>query len=156
MIVLIGSFEDKGAPVDGLTAYVYLDTTALSWVHRTFVITRDNEGNELEGSGYQDYIEWVPNPPGWQAVGGSDGLDWKHPYEGKMFFIERINAAPVELFDPQAEHALSATELLANAGAAHSKEQGADGVEPDVTAFVGCRLHRHAQFLQRGVLRVGL
>ena len=69
---------------------------------------------------------------------------------------ERINAAPVELFDPQAEHALRATELLANAGAAHSKEQGADGVEPDVTAFVGCRLHRHAQFLQRGVLRVGL
>ena len=69
---------------------------------------------------------------------------------------ERVEAAGVEELDPQAHHAVGATELLAHGGARDAQEQRAQGGQTEVETFVGRGFHRHAQFVKRGVLGVGM
>jgi len=68
---------------------------------------------------------------------------------------QRIDAAAVEPLNPQAHHAIGAAELLADRGARDTQQQGTSGGQAKVRAFVGRDLHRHTQFLERGVFRIG-
>ena len=67
-----------------------------------------------------------------------------------------INATAIEHLDPEPHHAVGATKLLAERRARQPQQQRANAIEPDVGTFVGRSLHRHAEFLQRGVLRIRL
>ena len=69
---------------------------------------------------------------------------------------ERVEAAGVEELDPQAHHAVGATELLADGGPREAQEQRAQGGQTEVGTLVGRGFHRHAQFVERGVLGVGM
>jgi hypothetical protein len=51
---------------------------------------------------------------------------------------------------------IGAAKLLRHYPALQSHEQGTDYRKPDVTAPIGRGLHRHTQFLQRGVLCIRL
>lgn len=68
----------------------------------------------------------------------------------------RGEATASEPFALQAQPAVSATKLLAADAAWNPQQQGAQGVESEVGTRVRGRLHHHAEFLRRGVLRVRL
>src|SRR6202012_1899440 len=68
---------------------------------------------------------------------------------------EGVDAAAIEEFDPEAEHAGGAAKLQAEGQTGQAQEQGANGIEADVRPQIGGRFHRHLEFLKGGVLRVG-
>jgi hypothetical protein len=61
---------------------------------------------------------------------------------------QRVDAAAIEQFNPQAHHAVGPTKLLAQCGARQTQEERANGIEPDVGALVGRGLHRHTQLIE--------
>ena len=61
-----------------------------------------------------------------------------------------------EHFDPKADHAVSAIELLAEHRAGNAQQKRADANQPDKGAAIGRSLHRHFEFLKSGVFRVGM
>ena len=69
---------------------------------------------------------------------------------------ERVDAAAVEELDPQAHHAIRAAELLADGGPLDAQQEGTDGGQTEAGTFVGCGFHRHLQFIESGVLGIGM
>ena len=80
------------------------------------------------------------------------------PPPAGLLVLRSVNAAGIEHFDPEANHSITAAKLRRHDAARQSHEKGADDRQPNVTAPIGRGLHRHSQFLQRGVLciRLGL
>ena len=65
-----------------------------------------------------------------------------------------IDPAAIEQFDPEPNHSIAATKLEADCGSGNVQQERADHVQTNVGTHVGGRIHRHAQFFERGVFRV--
>ena len=67
-----------------------------------------------------------------------------------------IDATTIKQLNPQPHHSICAAKLLAERDPRYSHQQRANRIEPNIRPLVGCCLHGHLQFLQRGVLSIGM